>query len=128
RERGDNRVTDAITRAVGFSDAASPGNGSTAVTARGFSGHGSVMQLYDGSRPYVSSGTVTFPFDTWSVERVEVLHGPASVLYGEGAVGGAVNIVPKKPSRETSIEGRVAYGSDDTRRAALGITGPLAGN
>lgn len=125
RERGDHNVIDAITRAVGFSDSASPGNGGTAVTARGFSGHGSVMQLYDGSRLYVGSGTVTFPFDTWSVERIEVLHGPASVLYGEGAVGGAVNIVPKKPSRETAFEGRIAYGSNDTRRAAFGATGAL---
>ena len=128
RARGDYQVVNAITRAVGFSDAASPGNGSTGVTARGFSGHGSVMQLYDGSRLYVGAGTVTFPFDTWSVDRVEVLHGPASVLYGEGAVGGAVNIVPKKPSRETAIEGRLAYGSNDTRRAAFGVTGPLANN
>ena len=126
RERGDTRVIDAITRAVGFSDVGAPGNGSTALAARGFNGQGSVMQLYDGSRLYVASGTITFPFDPWSVERIEILHGPASVLYGEGAVGGAVNIVPKKPSREASLEGRIAYGSDDTRRAALGVTGPIS--
>ncbi len=126
RMRGDVELIDAITRAVGFSDNAGPGNGGSAVAARGFSGHGSVMQLYDGTRLYVGSGSLTFPFDPWSVDRIEVLHGPASVLYGEGAIGGAVNIVPKKPSREAAYQARIALGSDDIRRAAFGATGPLS--
>ncbi len=125
RERGDADLIGALTRATGITDVSSPGNGGTALAARGFSGHNSVMYLYDGSRLYVGSGTITFPFDPWSVERIEALHGPASVLYGEGAIGGAVNIVPKKPSRKAGYEGRIALGSDDIRRAAFGATGPL---
>lgn len=125
RRRGDSALIDAITRAVGIATAAAPGNGGSAVSARGFSGHGSVSQLFDGSRLYVGAGSVTFPFDSWSAQRVEVLHGPASVLYGEGSIGGAINIVPKKPSREASYEGRIAGGSDDLRRLAFGATGPL---
>jgi iron complex outermembrane receptor protein len=127
RDRGQQSVVDAVTQnATGFASAASPGNGGTALTARGFSGHGSVMQLYDGSRIYVGNGTVTFPFDTWSAERIEVLRGPASVLYGEGAIGGVINVVPKKPTDNFTHEGEVAIGTDATRRFGVGSGGPLA--
>ena len=80
--------------AVGITSIAAPGNGNLAFTARGFAGPSSVQQLYDGTRLYVGAGTVTFPFDTWSAERIEVLRGPASVPYGEGAIGGLLNLVP----------------------------------
>jgi iron complex outermembrane recepter protein len=125
RERGDISVVDAITRAAGVTDSSSPGNGSTAVTARGFSRHGSVMQLFDGTRFYVGAGTLTFPFDTWSIDRIEILHGPASVLHGEGALGGAVNIIPKKPTRSAAYDARVSIADDQTYRLGLGAGGAL---
>ena len=84
------------------------------------------MQLYDGTRLYVGSGTVTFPFDTWSAERIEVLHGPASVLYGEGAIGGVINVVPKRPTDYFTAEGEVAYGTDNTKRFGVGAGGPVS--
>ena len=126
RLRGDASIVEAVTRATGISTVANPGNGGTGLAARGFSGHGSVMQLYDGMRLYVGAGTVTFPFDPWMAERIEVLRGPASVLYGEGAVGGAINIVPRQPNPdERELASQVSYGSYDTMRAALGSGGPL---
>ncbi len=57
-----------------------------------------------------------FPFDTWSAERIEVLRGPASVLYGEGAIGGVINFVPKKPTDYFTDEALVAIGTDGMRR------------
>lgn len=84
------------------------------------------MQLYDGTRQYVGAGTVTFPTDTWSVARVDVLRGPASVLYGEGATGAVINVVPKKPFvGEIHNHLRLGYGSDDRRQAALDSGGSL---
>ena len=126
QERGQTSVVDAVTQnATGFTSTASPGNGWTQLSARGFGGNNSVMQLFDGTRLYVGSGTVTFPFDTWSAERIEVLHGPASVLYGEGAIGGVINIVPKKPTDYFTAEGEVAYGTDNTKRFGVGAGGPM---
>src|SRR5690606_26781022 len=93
---GDANLADTITRSVGLSHIGHPGNGGAALSARGFTGSSSVMQLYDGKRQYGGIG-ITFPFDPWSVERIEVLRGPASVIYGEGAIGGVVNVIPKKP-------------------------------
>jgi iron complex outermembrane receptor protein len=76
RERGQQSVNDAVTQnATGFTSVASPGNGGTAFAVRGFAGHNSVMRLYDGTRLYLGNGTVTFPFDTWSAERIEGLAG-----------------------------------------------------
>ena len=127
RDRGQTSVTDAVTQnATGITSLAAPGNGGSSLATRGFAGHGSVMQLYDGTRLYVGSGTVTFPFDTWSTERIEVLRGPASVLHGEGAIGGVVNVVPKRPSMDFRNEAMVAIGTDGTRRAAVGSGGPVS--
>jgi iron complex outermembrane receptor protein len=125
RERGDLNIVDAVTRAAGITSVANAGNGGTGLGARGFSGHGSVTQLIDGTRLSIGSGTVTFPFDPWMVERVEVLRGPASVLYGDGAIGGAVNVVSKRPSSQAQLESQIGLGSDHTYRAALGAGGPI---
>jgi iron complex outermembrane receptor protein len=122
---GDANLTDTITRSVGLSHIGHPGNGGAALSARGFTGSSSVMQLYDGKRQYGGIG-ITFPFDPWSVERIEVLRGPASVIYGEGAIGGVVNVIPKKPTRgpiENEIQATV--GSDNTQRLGLGSGGAI---
>lgn len=124
-ERGDISVMDAITRAPGYSNMAHPGNTSAALSVRGFTDTASVMRLYDGVRQYGGVG-VSFPFDTWSVERIEVLRGPASVIYGEGAIGGVINVVPRKPTRgEIQNEVQFTLGTDNTQRAAFGSGGAL---
>jgi iron complex outermembrane receptor protein len=127
RGRNNLSVQDAVTRTPGISSIGSPGNGGTALSARGFTGHSATMQLYDGTRQYVGAGTVTFPVDTWSVARIDVLRGPASVLYGEGATGAVINVVPKKPfAGEIRNQLRLGYGSDDRRQAALDSGGSLS--
>lgn len=125
RERGALTINDAVARATGFSTIAGPNNGNTSLSARGFAGHAAVMQLYDGTRLYVGSGTVTFPFDAWQADRIEILRGPASVMYGEGAIGGAVNVVPRKPTRESDNEALIEFGTDMTRRVAAASSGPI---
>ncbi|MBB4640397.1 TonB-dependent receptor [Rhizorhapis suberifaciens] len=126
RRRGDLSIVDAVTRATGISSVANPGNGGTGLAARGFSGQGSVMILYDGVRLYPGAGTVTFPTDPWTVDRIEVLRGPASVLYGQGAIGGAVNVISKKPNTErTELEAEASYGSQNSWRIGAGVGGPV---
>ncbi|MBX9931755.1 MAG: TonB-dependent siderophore receptor [Methylobacterium sp.] len=126
RLRGQNSVAEAVSQnATGITTIADPGNGNGAFTARGFAGPNSIQQLYDGTRLFVGAGTVTFPFDTWNVERIEVLRGPASVLYGDGAIGGVVNVVTKKPVFTPIHEARAALGSDGIARLALDTGGPI---
>ncbi|MBN8945450.1 MAG: TonB-dependent receptor [Rhizobiales bacterium] len=127
RERGQLSITEAVTQnGTGFSSVAAPVYGS-GFAVRGFQGNSSVMQLYDGTRLFPGRGNVTFPFDTWSVERIEVLRGPASVLYGEGAIGGVINVVPKKPiTTGFRNEAELFFDSNLTRRIALDSGGPIS--
>ena len=124
-ERGDRSIVDAVSRATGFSASPHPGNGGSELGARGFVGASSVTRLYDGLRPYGAIG-VTYPFDTWFVDHIDVLRGPASVIYGEGSIGGVVNIVPKKPT-PGAIENelQLGAGTERTARAAFGSGGSL---
>lgn len=101
-----------------------PGNPAV-VTMRGFSGN-TVSVLHDGVRLGTST-IVTRNLDTFGLERVEVLRGPASVLYGEGALGGAINLVSRKPQLgATSMEGMLGVGSFNTWRAGLDVNKPLS--
>jgi iron complex outermembrane recepter protein len=74
---------------------------------------------------YVGAGTVTFPFDTWTADRIEILRGPASVLYGAGGIGGVVNVVPKKPGATLQNEAMFELGSNLERHVAAGSGGPI---
>jgi iron complex outermembrane receptor protein len=125
-QRNNRTVQDAVSRSVGLAYIGTPGDGNTAMSARGFTGHGSVMTLFDGSRLYTGFGSQTFPVDPFMVERIDVLRGPASVLYGEGATGAVVNVIPKQPF-EGDIRNRLrlGYGSDDRQQLGLDSGGSL---
>jgi iron complex outermembrane receptor protein len=60
-----------------------------------------------------------------AIERIEVVRGPMSALYGSGAMGGVVNIITRQPraANETTIKG--AYGSLEARAATLVQGGAL---
>jgi iron complex outermembrane receptor protein len=61
-----------------------------------------------------------------SIDRVEVLKGPSSVLYGGGALGATVNLIRKKPSAQPAYDIAVSAGSWKTGRGQFGATGRLA--
>ena len=101
RERLDTSILEAVTRSAGFTNDAHHAEGGQDVAARGFHTQGTVTKLFDGTNYYNAWNTISFPFDTWGVERIEVLKGPSSVLYGEGGIGGAYNVIPKRPPAGT---------------------------
>lgn len=125
RARGDRTIAEAVSRAPGITNSSNNGDGGTALQARGFVGQGSVLQLVNGVRQFPIAGSVTFPSDPWNVERIEVLTGPASVLYGQGALGGAINVVTKRPGDRRSIDLEASYGSQQTMHLAAGAGGPI---
>jgi iron complex outermembrane receptor protein len=61
-----------------------------------------------------------------NVERIEVLKGPSSILFGHSAVGGIVSIVTKRPQREFGGSVSAVVGSFDQKSAAFDVTGPLS--
>lgn len=123
--RGDASLIDAITRATGITSMGHPGNSGSALSARGFTDSTSVMRLYDGTRQY-GNVSVSFPFDTWSVDHIEVLRGPASVIHGDGGIGGVINVVPKKPTRgPVQSEIQATVGTRDKQALAYGSGGAI---
>lgn len=63
--------------------------------------------------------------DLSMIERVEVLKGPSGLLAGAGKTGGAINLVRKRPTRETQIGGALSVGSWNNYRAEVDAGGAL---
>ena len=82
------------------------------------------------SRSYFRNGLLD-PFaqftasDTYNVRRLEVLKGPAAVLYGQGDPGGVINIVTNKPLPNAAYSTNVTLGNFHFYRSELDATGPL---
>lgn len=65
--------------------------------------------------------------DTVSVERVEVVKGPSSVLYGQVAPGGTVNYITKRPGTQASTSVNAQMGTQSFWRTSLDVNQPLIG-
>ncbi|HMM46670.1 MAG TPA: TonB-dependent receptor [Thiobacillaceae bacterium] len=125
RQRGDYGVVEAVTRTTGLTNIGNGGNGGLAFSSRGFTGVNSVGVAEDGLRLGVAAGTITFPSDGWGYERIEVLRGPASIVYGSGTVGATINAVRKSPSRTRASEVLLGIGEHGTARVGVGTTGSV---
>lgn len=64
----------------------------------------------------------------YNVERIEVIKGPASVLFSAGAPGGIINTVTKQPLAHAAYAASLTYGSFGQHRGTLDATGPLGMN
>lgn len=121
QQRGARTFSEALRGMAGLSGGGPPSSPTT-LSTRGFT---SLMYLYDGVRSS-GAGVTNRVQDTWNYERIEVLKGPASVLDGEGAIGGVVNFVTKRPDRNNpNKEALLSYGSYGSTRAAFGFGGAL---
>ena len=101
----------------------------SSITIRGMSANGTLF-LLDGRR---LAGEVQNPYDLERipasiVERIEIVKGPMSSLYGADAVGGVINIITKKPTNKMQIDAGVRYGmSEDSKGENLHLNLSLQG-
>ncbi|WP_458095597.1 TonB-dependent receptor plug domain-containing protein [Roseomonas sp. WA12] len=131
-ERGYQTLAEALVSVPGFALIQSGGLGQPASAfIRGTASRHALVLLdgvpvNDASEP---NGAFNFGNDLlgMEVERIEVLRGPASSLYGSGAIGGVVNIVTRRapPDRTIAPFGEVAGGSNRTLRGSGGIAGTV---
>lgn len=94
REQGYRTVSDVAQGAVGVTAGDNPAEPS-AFSMRGFT-NSQINTLYNGIKigPQNMTSRIT---DTANLEAVEILKGPASLISGEGAAGGAINLVTRQP-------------------------------
>jgi iron complex outermembrane recepter protein len=64
-------------------------------------------------------------FDPLSIERVEIVKGPQSALYGRNTYAGAINYITKDPTDDFTVSGRARYAEHDEVEGAASISGPL---
>ncbi|WCD83537.1 TonB-dependent siderophore receptor [Pseudomonas sp. TUM22785] len=93
------------------------------ITSRGFA----PTPLYlDGAYlPYAGSLGGAPQIDPYTLERVEVLKGPSSVLYGQNQPGGVVNMVSKRPTTEQRSQVKFGLGSYHRVNGAFDTSGPI---
>ena len=63
--------------------------------------------------------------ETWNLDRLALLRGPASSVYGQTPPGGLLDMVSRRPSAESSSEIQVQYGSDNHRQINFASTGKI---
>ena len=125
-ERGTGRtLPELIARATGVQMWANGGMGkNSSISIRG-SENRHVLLLVDGVRyGSATAGQANFeniPLE--SIERIEVLKGPASALYGSDAVGGVIHIFTRKGTPGLHPYASVTVGGDDRRELAAGLSG-----
>ncbi|WP_454674033.1 TonB-dependent siderophore receptor [Achromobacter pestifer] len=73
----------------------------------------------------VTTGWASAVVEPYGLERIEVLKGPASALYGQSGPGGLINMVSKRPTAETLREVELQTGSFDRRQLAIDLGGPI---
>lgn len=79
----------------------------------------------DGLRVISNSGSWLPQIDPYTLDRVEVLRGPSSLLYGQGTGGGIVNQVSRRPQDDASHEVSVQFGNFARKHIGIDTTGPL---
>ncbi|MGF9564865.1 TonB-dependent siderophore receptor [Neorhizobium sp. JUb45] len=115
-------LTQALENVSNVRESSTAGNRAATYITRGFASNtyaidGSVLNA-TGSRPEVNP-------DLAGIERVEVLKGPASVLYGRGEPGGLINLVTRRPTPTPTAEVKTQVGSFGFRRAEATASGAL---
>lgn len=91
----------------------------------GFGGNANYVQFWDGLRLPRGANYANPSVDPYLLERVEVLRGPASILYGQNNPGGLVNLVSKKPTETPQNEIMTRFGDHNRIEGGFDLSGPL---
>ncbi|BAC89850.1 ferrichrome-iron receptor [Gloeobacter violaceus PCC 7421] len=125
-DQGAVRIEEALRNVSGVTFASSFGGRAPEFNARGFT-----ASLYKNGFLERNGGSFfnarTSP-EVANLERLEVLKGPASVLFGQGDPGGTINLITKAPLLTPSASIRFTAGSYDFYRTTLDLGGPLTGD
>ena len=126
-EQGATSVRQAVSYTPGvYSNQIGASNRFDYIVLRGFS-DGSLDNVYlDGLKMMGDTNShSSLVVDPWFLEDIEVVRGPASVLYGRSSPGGIVALTSRKPSFDAGGEVKMFAGNNNQRGAAFDVTGAL---
>lgn len=129
-EQGATSVRQAVSYTPGvYSNQIGASNRFDYIVLRGFS-DGSLDNVYlDGLKMMGDTNShSSLVVDPWFLEDIEVVRGPASVLYGRSSPGGIVALTSRKPSFDAGGEVKLFAGNNNQRGAAFDVTGALDDN
>lgn len=129
-EQGATSVRQAVSYTPGvYSNQIGASNRFDYIVLRGFS-DGSLDNVYlDGLKMMGDTNShSSLVVDPWFLEDIEVVRGPASVLYGRSSPGGIVALTSRKPSFDAGGEVKMFAGNNNQRGAAFDVTGALDDN
>lgn len=131
RKEGGNSVAEILAKQPGIQFYSNGGpQTQTGIFLRG-ANPSQTLVLVDGMRVNsITSGATNWnTIDPSAIERIEVVRGAASSLYGSDAIGGVVNIITRKSGedRPFSAWGNIGYGTNDTFKSSLGFSGARDG-
>jgi len=129
-EQGATSVRQAVSYTPGvYSNQIGASNRFDYIVLRGFS-DGSLDNVYlDGLKLMGDTNShSSLVIDPWFLDSVEVVRGPASVLYGRSSPGGIVALNSRKPSFDPGGEVKLFAGNNNQRGAAFDVTGPVDDN
>ncbi|WP_024583133.1 MULTISPECIES: TonB-dependent siderophore receptor [Bradyrhizobium] len=90
---------------------------------------GFAADQYLDSLRLLNFGVFAYPIvEPFNLERVEVLHGPASILYGQASPGGVVDMVSKRPTLDPTHEMFISTGSYGRIQGGVDLSGPIDQN
>ncbi|MBC9179049.1 TonB-dependent siderophore receptor [Pseudoroseomonas ludipueritiae] len=127
-DQGALNVSQALRYTAGVLPEVRPTSRYDSVFVRGFGGQGTsaaYVNFLDGLRQQRGISYAIPTVDPWLLERIEVLRGPASVLYGQTGSGGIVNLVSRRPTEEAVHEVRLEAGSHSLLQTAFDFGGKL---
>ena len=129
-EQGATSVRQAVSYTPGvYSNQIGASNRFDYIVLRGFS-DGSLDNVYlDGLKMMGDTNShSSLVVDPWFLDNIEVVRGPASVLYGRSSPGGIVALTSRKPSFDAGGEVKLFAGNNNQRGAAFDVTGALDDN
>jgi len=117
-------VSEALRYSAGaFTEYRGSSNRNDEVFVRGFS---YVPKFLDGLSYGATASSQTGTVDPWLLERVELVRGPASVLFGQVNPGGLISMTSKRPTSEAIHEVQFRTGNHDLAEGAFDFGGPLS--
>lgn len=128
QQQGARTVAEALRYEPGVISESRVGDRFDNVFIRGFGGFGGAanyLHFWDGLRMPRGVSYAMPSVDPFMLERVEILRGPASVLYGQNNLGGMVNLISKRPTATAQGEVFTRFGNNNRVEGGFDVSGPL---